>query len=227
MRLLGLISTLFLISACATSLNFLDQSRQPDFALHVDKAEIKKLALRHGDAPDNLHFALVYARALYGGGDYRQALSVIRPFTDHEDLELWDQLFFAKLYQQNKQSDDAKQLLLHILETNSNALKARMLLAELYENDKEWALAEDQYLIVLDHDGLSDLPDDEDIQVRLAHVFNLISQERFIEAGNRMLTTKTLYPQDRSVERNLRIVLAMLQSNGHSAPKPMPRPHRE
>ncbi len=55
-------------------------------------------------------------------------------------------------------------------------------------------------------------------------ILNLIAQSKYEEALRQAQQGKEHYPDNKNIERNLRIILALMQSYGHSAPQPMRRP---
>lgn len=232
MRFFLLAFVSFTLAACSATTNTLhlahdmpaDDALTKDYA--VSPAALEKLKTRYENAPDSPKVIRKYAGGLYQAEDFETVIKILTPFVESDAAEAKDFYFYAKALHENKHDSLAKVWLAKALDGAPDMTAARLMLGDIYESEDAWKAAELLYLDVLDADDIDTLKAPEHIQLALAHILNLVSQKRVQDAGMHMVALKQLYPDNRLVERNKRIVLAMMQSHGHSAPKPLSRPER-
>lgn len=234
MRFLFLALLGFVVTGCSTGNKALDLSH--DGAVQdgqivrdytVSKVALDKLKERYESDPDNTKALRSYAGGLYQAQDYEEVIKILTPFVEQDTAEAKDYYFYAKALHANKHDNLAKTWLKKTLDQAPDMIVARLMLADIYEVEGELKAAELLYLDALNTDAGNGLDKADHIQLTLGYILNLVSQSRTPEASDAVITLKQEHPDNVLVERNMRIVLAMMQSYGHSIPKPLARPNEK
>lgn len=235
-RFVLFLSGLFLLSACSTSLSprnlqydHFYSALQPSY-LNEPVEDINALKDAHLAKPDDIKAARLYAYGLYDTGNYTDAVIVFNPFITAENTEglsADDYYFYATALIEIDNITDAKDWLKKAIALDNKHISARLLLADLLENtqDEEAIIeAEALYSQAIEGGLIDELSQDKATQFKLSHALNLAQQKKFREANEILYGLQESGVTTKEVERNLRIMRAMMQSNGHSAPKPVLRP---
>lgn len=210
MRFFLLIAVL-MVGACA--------STPPD-----DYSDLSGLEKRYVSQPDNLYHARNYARALLQHDDPQTAKAVMACVLERDDVKAGDYMLAADIYAALEDKDAQYQALEKALAITPDDLILRTKLIALYKADNQPAKAQ------LLYDGLlytahgHTLGEAEYVALVDDAAMNLIALKLYGDAFDLTKLAQDRYPGNLALERNSRIIRALMQSHGHAAPKPLPRP---
>ena len=214
MRFLSLIAVLVL-SACAT------------FMPPIDPLALAKQ--RYETNPQSSHAMRHYGQILLDRDNAAKGLEVIAPLLEADVPALADMYLKASLLSALRDDPEApapeiEALYKQILARDKLYVDARIDLAALHD---QLGLHEKAYILyreILDTPSRSALRRNDYFRLVDGFILHLVETESFEEAFIFLTEAKDEYGALRDLERNHRIVRALMQSHGHSAPKPLPKP---
>lgn len=218
--LLALVISLLLLSACGSS----QAPSQPSLITSKPVASLEKLEARYTKNVSDPKHIRTFAQGLYHDQQYKRAGEIIAPLAIADEPETQDLYLFAQTFLQAKKTKYAETWLKKTLEQTPTHINARINLAKLYEDQENYTAAEPLYKEFLDQEEINQNNSNNRLTIINAYTYNLVSQKRHDDAAIHLAAAKELYPNDREIERNSRIVRALMQSHGHGAPKPRGKP---
>lgn len=210
MRFFLLIAVL-MVGACA--------STPPD-----DYSDLSGLEKRYVSQPDNVYYARSYARALLQHDDPQTAKAVMVCVLERDDVKAGDYLLAADIYAALEDKDAQYAALEEALAMTPDDLVLRKKMIALYKADEQPALAQPLYDDLLYTARSYSLSEADYVSLVDDASMNLIAQKLYGDAFDLTKLAQERYPHNTALERNSRIIRALMQSHGHGAPKPAARP---
>ena len=231
MKQITLIATLLLLTACGstntpppTGAQSTPPPAQTETAKKPAELTLDRLRKLYERTPENPYRIRRYAGALETNKHYQEAYTILAPLGDSEKARPEDFQTLATLASHNGQKATARNWLRKALAQDPSNFEARMKLAESYEQAEKMDKAKALYQEALTHNKL--IKRSERKAVIDSYILNLIAQQQHNEALTYLITAKEEYPHNRDIEKHLRITRALMQSYGHSIPKPTAKPAR-
>ncbi len=174
---------------------------------------------------DDIESVVKQSSSLRKEKKYQEALEVLRPVANNPDARP-DQSFYMEIswvYKMLGDTDKAEEYIQKAIKAGNTNPDAYFMLGNIMDEKKQPELAGQAYQKSLDL-----LPehsshfDKQEIVNALA--LALTAQNKYDEAANLLHDAKDEFPDDQSIERNIRIITALQQSNGIPAPKPSSKP---
>ena len=186
---------------------------------HIEQTKTKKVDVQK---------ALRHAQNFRDDKNNEKALSVLEPIADDPEIEkteyFWIEL--ALNYIDIKKPEKAETSAKQAVKSNPESAYALYILGLSLEEQEKFEKAERAY-----HKSI-DVLDRRDPRISKADILNAIAltkaaQEDFDAAAKILLDAKETFPNDKNIERNLRIMTALQQSYGKPVPKPSQKPKIE
>lgn len=190
-----------------------------------DPANLERSEQRYIVAPEDPNAARTYARSLLLHDDPQTAEGVMQcVLNDGDAVRASDYILAADIQNALKNDTQRDALLEKALKTNPDDLALRKRLLALYEKENNPAAAQALYDGLLYTDLSYNLSELDYVTLVDQAVMNLVTLKLYRDAYDLTKFAKDRYPNNASLERNSRIVRALMQSHGHRAPKPETRP---
>ena len=185
---------------------------------------LERLQSRYEQQTSNPKYAREYAYALSQNRQYDKSYEILVPLAESENFILEDFKTLSFIAAEIKDIKTAQDWLVKALEKDKTDYEARMTLARLYIRDANLEKANALYAEALTADNPLGYNKVQFKQTLNNAIMILIEEHKHEEALTHLLVAKEKYPEDKDVERNIRISRALMQSYGHSAPKPLEKP---
>lgn len=229
-KLALLIGTSLALSACQTakSVNGELNAEKIDSAIHRaassslinDDLSLSAAEKAYKADPDNEQTALNYASALRRDEYLNRAAIVLTPFVKDPESSTFAKTEYAAIMLAQGQYKDAEKYARKAIEQDENHAEAYHYLGIALDAQGMHQEGEKAFREGLDRwQG-----DPTTIMNNLA--LNLAAQEYLDEAAEILMKAQTISPGRKEIERNLRIVTALQQSNGSPVPKPNAKPQQ-
>lgn len=216
------------LAACGTSPHHSSTpSQKPIAQLSPEELEkaLEQAQIAYEKKPEILDNARVYANYLNRSGDHKKAYSVLKPVVNSQEATADDYVFMARLAEKQGLGKANRSWLKSALKSDPLDINTRLKLAAALEKDGGLEEAEKLYAEAFaDEASTERYTADQRRRLYNAYSYNLIEQKRHRDSFEQLIAAKAEFPDDREIERNLRITRALMQSHGHSAPKPPERP---
>ncbi len=196
-----------LLSACATSI--------PSEYSDLSKAKI--LYDQNADKPE---YAGYYARSLLHNNDPKNALNIITKAYPDKIENVQVAILFADIYAKLDDKKNAENLYKKAIDLAPDNLETIKSITAFYSQNKQFPQTLQYWDRVIYPPYSDSLDKEEFLELANNALLDLIALDLYIDAQSLINYMKHHFPHDLDVERNLRIVRAMVQTHGHSAPKP-------
>ncbi|HCQ71597.1 MAG: hypothetical protein CL570_05190 [Alphaproteobacteria bacterium] len=211
MRKLLLLTSLLLIPACAgTSVR--------------DYSNLDAIEKRYVQAPEDIDHARDYAHALLFHKDPQTAMNVMNCIIKGDKATISDYTLAAKIQGALGNIDQQETYLKKALALSPKSLPLREALIAFYTKNERALEAQKIYDQILFSADTRNLSEHDYIRLVDDASTHLLSMKLYEDAFDLTQWAKRRYPDDLTLEKNFRIIRALMQSHGHAAPKPMPRP---
>lgn len=185
--------------------------------------DLKQAETLYSQNSDNGEYAFYYARALLHHERAKDAYQTLMFHIDSPDYSADQQrdiyTLMAGIHSALKNKQQAEDFYRKALALNPNDLTAQLNLVAHYRSHKKNSKAQNILDKTLYACGASLSQPDFEMMLDIA-VLNLMDMSENQDAHDLILYGKSLYPDSRILERHERIIRALLQSDGHNAPKP-------
>lgn len=224
-----MISAALLVSACQTtgSSDYGDNDRA-GIGSAIDRAaaradrssnrSLRTLESSYKRKPDNENAALNYAAGLRKAGYLNRAAIVAQPFADTPGASSAAKNEYAAIALAQGQNEKAEKYAQKAILQDEKNYKAYHNLGIALDAQGQHESAERAF-----RKGL-DLWEGDPATIMNNLALNLAAQGFLDEAAEILQKARIIAPKRREIERNLRIVTALQQSNGVPAPKPTKKP---
>lgn len=169
-----------------------------------------------------------YAQSLFKQEKYEQAAAVFEALVMHkdaQDLSAKDHLLMAQIYAKLEREDDQLKALETAVKKQPLSFHTTGSLIRFHRKKEDFEAAQAIFKPMLEDDAFLTRLSETDYAVLIDKAaLNLVAMDAFQDAHTLALSAKERYPDNRSIERNNRIIRALLQSHGHNVPKPLQRP---
>ena len=211
MRKLILLTTILLLPACAST-------------GVRDYSDLGPIEQRYIQSPEDKDRARDYARALIYHKDPQTAMHVMHCVLGGGDVTSADYTLAAKIQGALGNADLQETYLNKAFAMTPDSLPLREALIAFYKKQERPHDAQRLYDDLLFSARSYDLSKETYIRLVDDASTHLISMKLYEDAFDLTQWAKKHYPEDITLEKNFRIIRALMQSHGHSAPKPKPRP---
>lgn len=218
------LTTTALLTACQTTQKGVNGDgspahRESPAVEQVAAGDIYKLEKAYLNNPESEQAAVNFAEALRKNDFLLRAATVLEPFAISQNASSLSQTEYAAIKLEQGDFETAEKYASRAVGQNQNNYEAWQYLGIALDAQEDHSGAEKAFRTALEKwEG-----DPTVIMNNLA--LNLASQEHLDEAEEILLKAKTIAPERREVERNLRIVRALKESSSYTwKPKFPPKP---
>tara|TARA_B100000282_G_C31734863_1_gene492863 strand:- start:895 stop:1623 length:729 start_codon:yes stop_codon:yes gene_type:complete len=230
LALITLSLTALALSACSTTGGYnytnLKDERSNRIAKLISReslsqepsSSLETLESRFKNAPESEYAATEYAIALRKAAKYSEARKVLKDLAENKEATAPTKTEYAAILIEEEKIDQAVKVAKQATLTDENYDMAFMVLGTALEIQEEHEDAEKAFRKALE------LWHGDKTTIMSTLALNLASQKRLNDAIEILQEAKALQPEKTEIERNLRIVMALKQSDGAQAPKPLTKP---
>lgn len=200
-----------IVSGCATR-------------IPTDYSDLSKAKTLYERNKDNAAFSVYYANVLQHHNDNKQAMELLDNAltSDIKDAQLFIQA--SGIYKKAEALDKAQDALKKALELKPADAEIIIKITTNYTEAEQYAKAQEYWDLYLYLPYAEQYNEATYVELVNEAILNLIAQDLYIDADSLILQAKDLYPHNYSIEKNHRIIRAMMQTHGHSSPKPDKKP---